>query len=267
MFTLKNELDRKTMKNYYRASDMIDFWYFFPQASPLLDLAIVTDIDDYLKNREYLDKFDSYRVDTLKPYDLSSGIESDGGKTDFTELFSVIKKRNPHNVLLFFDLEGVPSKRYERLAGLSINVNMYEDVCIEAVGKGFDGREISKGIAVHERYYIPWFDLRNVCVDNFYKYNIFTISDVDYNKSRNERIKYLLSLGIDKDDFIDKIPEKYSKIPSFIWEDLIKNVLSYLEKNEDILIISGYKNFCINGNTEGKVCYLWQMYNKDRYMN
>ena len=43
------------MHNYYRASDMIDFWDFFPDASPLERLAICFDKEDYIKNKEYLE--------------------------------------------------------------------------------------------------------------------------------------------------------------------------------------------------------------------
>ena len=265
MLSIKNEDDIKLMRNYYRASDMIDYWRFFPKSSQLEDLAIVTDVDDYLKNKEYLDTFDSYRVDTLKPFTLISGIESDGGTTDFVSLINIIKNDNENNVLLFFDLKGKATKRYQREAGLSVSVNLGEDVCIEAVGKGFDGREISKGICVHERYLIPWFKLREVNIDNFRSFNIFMINQESYFESRQERINYLRSLGLKDKDFISYIPEAYKPIPDFIWSDLIQNVLVYLEKNEDILSQSGYKHFCINGNTEGRECFLIQMYNKDRF--
>lgn len=266
MLTLKNLNDIDLMRNYYRASDMIDFWYFFPKSSPLEDLAIVTDENDYIEHKDYLDTFDSYRVDTLKPYKLISGVESDGGKADFIDLFKKIKKINPNSVILFFNLKGEASKRYEREAGISINVNMHEDVCVEAVGKGFDGREISKGICVHERYVIPWFELRDLNISNFHKYNIYMVDQDKYYETRINRIKYLSSLGLKEEEFIKYIPASYKPIPDYIWEDLIQNVLVYLEKNEELLINSGYKHFCINGNTEGKECFLIQMYDKDRYI-
>lgn len=265
MLSIKNDNDIKLMKNYYRASDMIDYWYFFPKSTQLENLAIAFDIEDYLNNKSYLDSFDSYRVDTLKPYSLVSGIESDGGKTDFVALFKKIKEKNENNVILFFDLKGNATKRYQREAGLSISVNLGEDVCIEAVGKGFDGREISKGKCVHERYLIPWFKLREINVENFKDYNIFMIDQESYIKTREERINFLRSLGLDDKDFLSYIPEIYRRIPDFIWSDLIQNVLVYLEDNEDILLKSGYKHFCINGNTEGRECFLIQMYNKDRF--
>lgn len=265
MLSIENENDIKEMHKYYRASDMIDFWYFFPEASPLERLAIVFDKDDYLANKDYLSTFDSYRIDSPKGYSLINGIESDGTKTDFLKLFDKVKQKNTHGVILFFDLKGKPSKRYERLAGISVNVNILEDICIEAVGQGFDGREISKGICVHERYLIPWFDLRSVNINNFKKYKIFQIDNEDYFYAREERIKYLLSLGLKRNEFIKHIPAVYKPIPDFIWENLIQTILVNLEKKEDILLNSGFKHFAIGGNTENKECYLWQMYNKDRY--
>ena len=265
MLTIDNEEDIKLMHNYYRASDMIDFWYFFPDASPLERLAIATDKEDYLNNKEYLDSFDGYRVDSPKDYSIIEGIESDGGTCNYEELFDRIKKKNPHGVILFFDLRGVPSKRYERLAGISVNVNILEDVCIEAVSKGFDGREISKGICVHERYLIPWFKLREVNISNFKDFQIFKISEEDYIKTREERIKFLESVGITNVSYDKYIPYKYEDIPLFIWDNLIRTILVTLEKKEDILLSSGYKHFAIGGNTENKECFLWQMYNKDRY--
>ena len=265
MLTINNDDDIRKMHNYYRASDMIDFLYFFPDASPLERLAICFDKEDYIKNKEYLDSFDSYRIDSPKEYSLIEGIESDGEKTDFLSLFDRIKEKSKHGVILFFDVKGTPSKRYERLAGISINVSIGDDVCIEAVGKGFDGREISKGICVHERYLIPWFNLRDINISNFSNYKIYEISQEDYYKTREERIKYLLSLGLKKEEFIKCIPTVYKPIPEFIWDNLIRTILVTLEKNEDILLSYGFKNFAIGGNTENKECYLWQMYNKDRY--
>lgn len=265
MLTLDNEKDIELMKNYHRASDMIDFLYFFPEASYVKRLAIATDIDDYLHNKEYFDAFDSYRVDSPKDSSLIEGIESDGLKTDFVDLFKRIYKKNKHGVVLFFELDGKVDKRYMCDAGISVNINLYEDVCIEVVGKGFDGREISKGICVHERYLIPWFELKFLNIQNFHKYKIYQIDQKDYYDSRKQRIDYLISLGEDVNKFIDYIPSIYKNIPDSIWEDLIQSILVNLYKKDDILEKSNFKHFAIGGNVINNKCHIWQMYNKDRY--
>lgn len=265
MLTLEKENDIKLMKNYHRASDMIDFFLFFPEASYLERLAIATDVDDYLNNKEYFDSFDSFRIDSPKEYSTIEGIESNGLKTDIVKLFDRIKSKNKHGVVLFFDLEGKPNKRYTYDAGISVNVNLYEDVCIEAVSKGFDGREISKGVCVHERYLIPWFELRSVNIDNFHKYRIYKISQEEYYKTRKNRIDFLNSLGEETSEFINYIPSIYQDVPNYIWEDLIQKILVNLYKKEEILEESNFKHFAIGGNAFNKKCHIWQMYNKDRY--
>lgn len=42
------------------------------------------------------------------------------------------------------------------MAEISVGVDLGQDVIIDAVSKGFDGREVSKSICTHERYFIPW---------------------------------------------------------------------------------------------------------------
>lgn len=265
MLTLDNKQDIELMKNYHRASDMIDFLFFFPEASYLERLAIATDVEDYLANKEYLDSFDSFRIDSPKNYSIIEGIESDGLKTDIVKLFERIKQKNKNGAVLFFDLEGSPNKRYTYDAGISVNVNLYDDVCIEAVSKGFDGREISKGVCVHERFLIPWFELRSLTIENFHKYRIYKISQEEYYLTRKNRIDYLNNLGEKTEEFINYIPPIYKEIPNYIWEDLIQKILVNLNKKEDILDKSNFKHFAIGGNAFNKKCYIWQMYNKDRY--
>ena len=265
MLTLDRKQDIDLMKNYHRASDMIDFLFFFPEASYIERLAIALDYNDYLENKDYLDSFDSYRIDSPKEYSIIEGIEGNGMVPNVEELFKKVKLKNKHGVVLFFDLEGKQTKRYKCDAGISVNVNLYEDVCIEAVGKGFDGREISKGICVHERYLIPWFELKFLTLDNFHKYKIYEINQDRYYEARKNRIDYLLSLGEKKEDFIDYIPSVYKDIPDEVWSDLIQTILVGLYKKEDILEKSNFKHFAIGGNVVSNKCFIWQMYNKDRF--
>lgn len=124
-----------------------------------------------------------------------------------------------HQVLFFKLL-------YERWAEISVGVDLGQDVIIDAVSKGFDGREVSKSICIHEKYFIPWYDLRKINIGNF---------------------------------------KKYQAIPNLIWLSVIKNFLKQLEKNEDILMSYGFTNFAISGHTEGKQFSPWQMFDKSRY--
>ena len=125
MLSIENEKDIDLIKNYHRASDMMDFLFFFPEASKLERLAICLDKEDYLNNKEYFDSFDSYRIDSPKDYSIIEGIEGNGMVPDVLELIDKVKSKNKHGVILFFDLVGESQKRYKNDAGISVNINLY----------------------------------------------------------------------------------------------------------------------------------------------
>lgn len=265
MLNMNNIEDRQKMIGYYRTSDMLNLLYFFPQLSPVTDLTIVENEEDYLNNKDFLDSLKQNRVDTLKGRTPILGIENSGNSSDFYNTLIKVKEKDILGVLVLFNINSKPSQRYERYAGISVGVDLGRNVIIEAVSKGFDGREVSKSICTHERYFIPWHDLRKVCIENFKQYQIYQTNNENYQLTRNERINFLNSIGLNSDIFLTYIPENYQPIPDFIWLDVIKNLLKQLEKKEDILTNYGFTNFAISGHTEGKHFAPWQMFDKSRY--
>lgn len=265
MLNINNPNDIDEMKNYYRTSDMINLINFFPEVSPIENLTIVKDEADFIKNKEFINDLDTMRIDFLKGRNIISGIETTGLKDDFLPSLKRVKEKDLQGVIVLFNVNSTNSERYNRLAGITVGIDIGENVYIDAVGKGFDGREVSKSICTHERYYIPWFKLRECCIGNFKNFQTFQINDEEYKKTRLERIKFLQSIGLDYEIVSKYIPETYTAIPDIIWLDLIKNILKKLEKNEDYLINSGFKNFAIGGHTEGNKFCPWQMFDKSRF--
>ena len=163
-----------------------------------------------------------------------------------------------------FHLDIEPSERYERYAGMSVGISLGNRIYIDVVGRGFDGREVLKGISCHERYSIPWNDIRRVNIGNFKEYRTYLIKDKDYKESRDERIEFLKSCGISEETIKENVPETYIEIPEFIWLDVIKNIIKVLEKEEDILKHDGFLEFNLSGHTEGKRFRPWQMVDDKR---
>ena len=265
MLSSKNKYDIKKMMNYYRTSEMLNLKFFFPTVSPIKEIVIVETPEEFRANKEYFESFDQNDVDTVKGRKAITGIQNSGKSDKFYNTLLEVKKRDSKGVLVLFNIDVSPSERYERWAGINVNINVLENIIIEAVSKGFDGMEVSHGICTHERYLIPWYELRNINIDNFKKFQIFKISQEEYNKTRNNRIRFLNSVGLDEKKFINYIPEIYQDIPNFIWKDIIKNTLKNLEKNEELLLSSGFKSFVISGHTEGKRFAPWKMYDKNRF--
>lgn len=267
MLDANNLEDREKMMDYYRTSDMLNLLQFFPQISPVKDLTIIENIEDYYKNKGIIDKLPYNRVDTLKGRTPILGIENAGlnCEEEFIKTFAEVKQKDKLGVIVLFDISSFPSQRYERYAGISVAVDLGKEVMVEAVSKGFDGREVSKSICTHERYYIPWYDLRKVCVGNFKEYQTFQISKEQYKVTRVERINFLKSVGLNPDIVSNYIPEDYQEVPNFIWLSVIRGILKQLEKNEDILASYGHTSFAISGHTEENNFAPWQMFDKSRY--
>ena len=265
MLSSKNNNDIKKMMNYYRTSEMLNLKTFFPNISPIKDIVIVENEKEYLNNKEYLETFDQNDIDTPKGIKPITGIQNSGKSDKFYNTLLEVKNKNDKGVIVLFNIDTKPSERYERWGGININVNIRENIIVEAVSKGFDGMEVSHGICTHERYIIPWHKLRTINISNFKEFQVYEIKQDDYLITRKNRIDFLKSIGLDENMFIKFIPKKYQEIPNFIWEDIIKNILKKLEKEEEFLISRGFQSFVISGHTEGNRFAPWKMYDKNRF--
>ncbi len=265
MLNIHNPADWPKMKNYYRANDMLNLLTYFPKLSPVRDLTIVESIEEFENKKSYFASFSQNRVDTLKGHHPINNIENSSNPKEFLNTLMQVKAQDPSGVLILFNLDCPPSARYERYAGIAVGIDLGLRVVIDAVSQGFDGREVSKSICTHERYLIPWTDLRKVSITNFKEYQTYQITDEEYLKTREERIKFLTSIGLNPQIFTKYIPIKYQPIPDFIWLDILQNLIKKLDRNEEILREKGFTSFAISGHTEGKRFAPWQMYDKSRF--
>lgn len=265
MLTVNREEDIPMMMQYHRTRDMLNLIKYFPDISPVVDLTIVEDMDDYWKNYEYLKNLTSSRNDTVITKPMMKSVEVKSINPKIEDIFPKVKEIDPDGVIVLFNLLNKPSERYDRYAGISVGVSLGNGIYIDAVGQGFDGREVSKGICSHERYFIPWFDIRGCNIGNFKEYRTYLISDSEYKKSREERINFLTSVGIDMDIALRYVPLEYKEIPDFIWLDVIKNLIKEVYQRELELSMNGLDEFAISGHTEGMRFRPWQIFDKKRY--
>ena len=102
-------------------------------------------------------------------------------------------------------------------------------------------------------------------VENFKKFQIYQISQEDYLKTRDERINFLVSIGISEEVAEKAIPTIYNEIPLFIWKSVICMILKKLEGMDDELKVHNLSTFAISGHTEGNEFRPWQLFDKSRY--
>ena len=177
MYSIKNENDIPYILKYHRAKDMVNIMRFFPGLSPVNNLVVILDEKDYENNKNKLEGLDNIRNGNPITEPCMQSVATKNANQDKLEAIKMIKKVNKNGVLILFDLENEISNRYERYAGISIGISLGNAIYIDAVGKGFDGREVLKGISCHERYSIPWVDIRRVNISNFKDYRTYLISD------------------------------------------------------------------------------------------
>ena len=264
MYALNNKEDIEHILKYHRANDMVNIFKFFPGLSPIKDLVIITDEKDYLKNKDKITDLTSIRNGNPITEKCMKSIPVKEKKANIIETIRKIKAENKNGVLILFNFETKPTERYERYAGISIAVSLGKNIYIEAVGKGFDGREVLKGICCHERYLIPWNDIYKISIANFKNYRTYIVSPTKYIQTREERINYLISCGLKRKVVEKNIPNEYNDIPDFIWLDIIKNVIKALAKEEDFLRLCNYTEFNLSGHTEEKRFRPWQIVNDKR---
>ena len=257
--------DIPEMRQYYRTSDMLNLLQYFPEVSPVRNLTIIKSEEDFYRNYELVKTLQANRVDSLKTRGLITGVENAGTIEDFPDTMRKIKEKDEQGVVVLFNVEGTSSARYARHAGISVGIDLGECVYIDAVGQGFDGREVSKSICTHERYYIPWFDLRKCNIGNFKDYQTFQITDEEYIKTRLDRVEFLKSIGLDPQQFGKYIPEQYQGVPDKVWLSVIKGILKRLEERQEFLEQGDFTHFAISGHTEGDEFTPWQMFDKSRY--
>jgi hypothetical protein len=262
---MKSRKDIERMKKYHRTGDMINLLTYFPELSPIKDLTIIENEKDYYENIDYCSGLKAQRNDTLRSKPSMKSIEGKGHGINILDVIEKVKNIDKDGVVVLFNLTNKPSERYDRYAGISVGVSVGRGVYIDAVSKGFDGREVSKGLDVHERYYIPWFDIKLLNIQKLKEYRTYLISTDKYVESRSKRLEFLKSVGIDEKVALKEVPEVYEEIPEFIWEDVLKKILKRLLVLEAELKMFGFTEFAISGHTEGKCFMPWQMFDKSRY--
>lgn len=100
---------------------------------------------------------------------------------------------------------------------------------MEYVGPSFDCRELCKGKASHEAWYIPWNEVPFLKESSMGKYKVGEISEVGYKASAEERCSFLM------ETFLKEYLMKHHQI------DDVEQVDSKLTANERQALVDAYE--------------------------
>lgn len=185
------------------------------------------------------------------------------------KMIEEMKEKNPHTALLIVKTKGIQIPRYLDDGGFVILFDMNKRVTIEFVGKGFDGRELTHGIAVHESIDIPWdkilFIRSRKDIQKFSDIKRFIISQENYKQTRESRIDFLIRRCHYSREILEKnILACYTPINDSILIQVFDEVIMELYKKQQELKKDKLTYFCIQGNIINKKLEPWEISTMDR---
>lgn len=268
-FFSQTEQQKNLLMRYGKAKGMILTQKYLPKLYPFNGIRVISSKSQWEAIQDkYPDRLTT-RTDTLIGDTRNVRIDGTGGKKELISgVIDQIKEQNPEGVLLLLDKKTETLPRYENDGGFNVQFNNNESVIIELTGKGFDAREITREKGVHERYVIPWdlvLFMRNksdLLKNRFVDKEI--ISDKDYEKSREERIKFLKSVDENIEKVEDVIPKKYKPINSDTIKNILDDIVFEVYKRQADFYRDGLKNFNVQGNIVRGKLEAWEIFRPER---
>lgn len=266
------KIDPNDIMTYGKAKGIALLKKYLPGLNPFKTIQIVSTNEQWKKIQNQFSDRLTFRTDTKIGDSRNVRIEgASGKKEEVPEVLEQIKRQNPDAVLLLLETETPQIPRYENDGGFNVGFNLNESVVIELVGKGFDGRELTRDKAVHERYVIPWNEIlfmRNKA-DLMKNRNVekSMVEPEEYQRTRQERMTFLKSVGCDDRILQESIPENYSQVDSSIIDSILEDVVFAIYKRKGELPKDGLKNFNIQGNIVDGKLVPWEIFRPERLIS
>ena len=265
--------DKKNiMMTYGKAKGMVLLEKYLPDLNPFKNINIISSIEQWEQVKDNYSDRVTCRIDTKIGDKRNVRIEgASGKKEDVPDILKNIKSRNPDAVLLLLETQRDVFPRYENQGGFNVLFNLNESVIIELVGKGFDGRELTREKAVHERYVIPWEDalfIRNK-MDLQKNKNVekYLVDGDEYKRTRDERIQFLNSIEKNKDEIEKAVPKTYQQVSDHLIEDILNKIIFNMYQRKRELYEDNLKMFTVMGNIVDGKLEAWEIFRPERLIS
>lgn len=264
-----SEKEKKRAMIYGKAKGIVLLEKYLPNLNPFSGIKIISSKEEWEKVKDdYPDRLTS-RTDTAIGDPRIVRIDgTTGKKEDISETIDEIKRQNPDGVLLILNKKTATVSRYKYDGGFNVAFNEDDYVIIELVGKGFDGSDLTRGRAVHERYVIPWNDVlfmrnKSDLIKNR-NVNRTLIDSKDYKKTIQERLKFLKDINEDVEEAKRYIPEEYKESDDELIKSILDDVIQEVYEKKSELHRDGLRNFSIQGNIVNGRVEPWEIFKPER---
>lgn len=245
---------------------------YLPNLNIFKNLTIIHSINEWNDVKDKFGDFIAYRIDYPIGSNHSNSIPGASGfANSIPEALAKTKKQTLDGVILLMSTKEPAIPRYENDGGFNVLFNSGSEIIIEIVGKGFDAHEITQGLAVHERYQIPWNEvlfMRNrldLLKNRFVTKTLVTPQN--YTRQRANRIKFLeKDCHYDFNKFEKSIPEHYSLVSDKIISSILNDVIFELIKKQSQLRGDRLNNFGVQGNLVHGCVQPWEIFRTERLL-
>lgn len=257
---------------YGKARGMKLLEQYLPDVVPFSDLRIVASYDEWKEVRSRYGNFVFQRVD-LPIGDAASPVSNTNGfSADVSRVLNEAKLQNPNSVLLVMNTKQPTYCRYLYDGGFNVLFKPNDLIIIELVGAGFDGHELTRGLAVHERYIVNWYDapfvddtsrgLAKTSVTRYY------VSPYQYTRQRMERVNFLVKDCQYKTTEVERyIPMQSERLHDTLIKSLFDGIILPILEQKETLLRNDLTQFCIQGNFVNNKVQPWEMVTDKRWIS
>jgi len=223
---------------------------YLPHLNPLDKMYVIDSEEDWnkIENEFPLDKTTA-RCDSLIGV---NGKLPDGQtfhRDRVRDYIKEVRSASPDGVVILQQMKPGYNERIHTQGGVNIDVVIGDAIRLEYVGPSFDCRELCKGKASHEAWYVPWDEVPFLEESSSGKYKIGETSHKGYVDSAKERCAFLLAAYPDKkDEIFTSMPPRYKGIKRQILRDIIEQVIFPLYDKREMLARNGLRHFGVELN-------------------
>ena len=260
----------KNLMDYSKARGIILLDKYLPDISPFKDICIVESLEKWEDIKHGYGEFAIQRVDLPIGSAKHNAVSGASGLTkDVPELIKCVKSLSEDGIVLVMNTKSPCCFRYQNDGGFNVLFSVGNRIIIELVGKGFDGHELTQGIACHERYTLEWNEAyfrkdRNDLIRG--KDQTYLVGKEEYVVQRKERIEFLVNdCHYDKRIVEENVPLEYREFKNELVGELLDKIILKMLENKSSFNKNGLWNFCVQGNFVNGTVQPWEFFIPERW--
>lgn len=259
----------KSVKHYGKHEGMKLAMEYLPESSPFTDVAVVSSIEQWEQMKGGYPEEVVCRVDA--PIGRASELlrlNTSGMSSEIPQILQRVQALCVDAVVLVARTKRPPVNRLHYDGGFNISFNYGKDMLIELAGPGFDGHELTYGLAVHEAWNVPWdgiMDMKRWRGQAWYSHRI--VDQATYTKQREARFILLTGeCGMSGYEVAANLPEEYSPtIGRTLLDALMNKIVVPLMEATTPQIMQDWGSFSVQGNIVEAKPEAWEIFLPKRW--